>query len=117
MKEKYGDGLVGSDVRVQGGALAKLLICSFFGGWVSGALGLGGGSIFNPLLLSMGCPPSVASATGMYMIIFSTGATTLTFILNGQMDVQYGPWIALFCVVGTIVGMSMIKIVMKKLGR
>ena len=48
---------------------------------MSGALGLGGGSIFNPLLLSMGVPPRVASATGMYMIIFSTGASSLIYII------------------------------------
>ena len=52
---------------------------------MSGALGLGGGSIFNPLLLSMGVPPKVASATGMYMIIFSTGASTVTYVLNDML--------------------------------
>lgn len=35
----------------------KLVGVSFLGGWISGALGMGGGSVFNPLLLSMGVPP------------------------------------------------------------
>lgn len=57
LKKKHGGGLVESDVNLEGAPLVKLIGFSFVGGWVSGALGLGGGSIFNPLLLSMGCPP------------------------------------------------------------
>ena len=82
LKRKHGNGLAESDVNLEGGPLIKLISFSFVGGWVSGALGLGGGSIFNPLLLSMGCPPQVASATGMYMIIFSTGASSMTYIIE-----------------------------------
>lgn len=82
LKSKHGSGLGEGDVVLNGGPLVKLVSFSFLGGWVSGALGLGGGSIFNPLLLSMGCPPQVASATGMYMIIFSTGASTMTYIIE-----------------------------------
>jgi len=90
---------------------------SYVGGWVSGALGLGGGSIFNPLLLSMGVPPKVASATGMYMIIFSTGASTMTYILNDMLDVSYGVWVGGFNILGTILGMFLLNSIMKKLGR
>lgn len=90
---------------------------SFAGGWVSGALGLGGGSIFNPLLLSFGVPPSVASATGMYMIIFSTGSSTLTYILAGMLDIEYGLYAGFFCLAGTVGGMIMLDKIMKKLGR
>ena len=55
-------------IDLRGWNLAKLVGFSFIGGWVSGALGLGGGAIFNPLLLSMGVPPKVSSASGMYML-------------------------------------------------
>lgn len=117
LKQKYGSGLASSDVKLHGGPLVKLLAFSFVGGWVSGALGLGGGSIFNPLLLSLGCPPKVASATGMYMIIFSTGASTMTYIIAEMLDVTYGLWIGSFCILGTLLGMSLLESVMKKLGR
>ena len=93
------------------------MVFSFVGGWVSGALGLGGGSIFNPLLLSMGVPPKVASATGMYMIIFSTGASTLTYLLAGMLEVSYGLWVGSFCIIGTVVGMLILKNLMNKLNR
>ena len=56
----------------------KLIIYAFLGGWVSGALGLGGGAIFQPVMLSMGVPPQVASATGMYIIMFTTFGSVVT---------------------------------------
>ena len=117
LKIKYGKGLSAGDVRLEGKNMFTLIFFSFIGGWVSGALGLGGGSIFNPLLLSMGVPPPVASATGMYMIIFSTGASTMTYIIQGMLDVDYGLTIGGFCLIGTFVGMKVLDKVMKKLNR
>jgi len=117
LKINYGKGLASSDVQLEGKNLAKLMVFSFLGGWVSGALGLGGGAIFNPLLLSMGLPPKVASSTGMYMIIFSTGASTITYIINDMLDVSYGLWVGSFCVMGTLIGMYLLNKMMKKLGR
>lgn len=109
--------MASSDVDLRGPPFIKLMAFSFVGGWVSGALGLGGGSIFNPLLLSMGVPPKVASATGMYMIIFSTGASTMTYLINDMLDISYGVWVGSFCILGTIVGMVLLNTIMKKLGR
>lgn len=78
---------------------------------------MGGGSVFNPLLLSFGVPPQVASATGMYMIIFSTGASTLTYVLNDLLDITYGVWSGLFCIAGTFFGMFLLERLMKKIQR
>ena len=117
MKIRYGPGLASTDIRMEGSNLKRLLLFSFLGGWVSGALGLGGGAIFNPLLLSMGLPPKVASASGMYMIIFATGASTTTYILNGMLDIGYGCWVGGFCFVGTYFGMKLLDTLMKRFDR
>ena len=117
IKEEHGKGVREGEVKMSGGSLVKLLGFSLIGGFVSGALGLGGGAIFNPLLLSMGCPPTVASSTGMYMIIFSTGATTIIYLLNGVLDYQYGLWVGAFCIMGTFLGMWMLNKFLKKLNR
>ena len=90
---------------------------SFIGGFVAGGLGLGGGSIFNPLLLEMGVPPKVASASGMYMIIFSTGASTTTYLIEGMLKIDYGLWVGGFNVLGTVVGMALLINVMKRMNR
>lgn len=59
-----------------------LLIMGFFGGWVAGALGLGGGSIYNPALLSLGVSPKVSSASGLYLVTFSKIASVLIYFMN-----------------------------------
>ena len=117
LKLKHGKGLANSDIILRGSTLVSLLAFSFVGGWVSGALGLGGGAIFNPLLLGFGLPPKVASSTGMYMIIFSTGGSTVAYIAAGKVDMSYGLWVSAFCIFGTILGMWLLNNVMKRMGR
>lgn len=85
LKLKYGGlNLAESDIRYSDKKrLSQLLFLGFIGGWVAGALGLGGGSIYNPALLAMGIPPKVSSATGLFLVKFSTFASVLIFFLNG----------------------------------
>lgn len=59
----------------------------FVGGWVAGALGLGGGAIFNPVLLQMGVDAKVSSSTGMFMILFSTGASFAVYLINNMLNI------------------------------
>ena len=66
-----------------------VLALGFGGGWVAGALGLGGGVIFNPMLMSLGVPPKVSSATGMYMITFSKIATCTIYFVNGKLILNF----------------------------
>jgi len=89
----------------------------FGGGWVAGALGLGGGVIFNPLLMSLGVPPKVSSATGMYMITFSKIATCVIYFTNGKLMIDYGLWIAAWSMVGSIIGLYGANIYMAKFDR
>jgi H+/gluconate symporter-like permease len=117
LKKKYGRGLEPGDINMTGSNLTTLMVFSAFGGFASGALGLGGGSIFNPLLLSMGVPPKVASASGMYMIIFATGSSTVAYILNDMLNLDYSLWVGGFNICGTVIGMITLEAVMKKLNR
>ena len=112
---RYGTGLATSDIPLSGAPMVNLITFSFLCGWISGTLGIGGG--YNPLLLSLGCPPIVSSATGMYMMIFSTGASIVTMVLNDRLNLSYGFYVGFFCVIGGIIGMLSLKYVMRKLGR
>jgi len=78
---------VDSDLRMSGTDLAKLVVVGFLGGWIAGALGLGGGSIYNPCLLMMGVPPMVSAATGLYLVTFSKVASVLIYFLYGQLPI------------------------------
>jgi uncharacterized membrane protein YfcA len=105
------------DVRFERKVVTKLVIFALLGGWVSGALGLGGGAIFNPLLLSMGVPPSVASSTGMYMIMFSTAGSSITYIVFGTLNMEFALWIGLWCTIASLAGLVILNRVMKKFDR
>lgn len=84
LKIKYGDiNLVESDIIFNKSNITILVVLGFMGGLLAGALGLGGGVIFNPVLLTMGLPPQVSGACSLYMVFFSKIASCLVYILNG----------------------------------
>lgn len=118
LKRKYGNvNLVKTDLYFEGCTLYTVLFLGFFGGWVAGALGLGGGVIFNPLLISLGVPPKVSSATGMYLITFSKIATCVIYFLQGLLIIDYSLWVAAFSTLGAILGLVGANIYMEKFGR
>ena len=107
-----------SDIRYDDSKrLSQLLALGFFGGWVAGALGLGGGSVYNPALLSMGVPPIVSSASGLYLVTFSKIAACLIYFLNEELDIPYGLWIGAWSCVGMVIGILITNSYMKKTGR
>ena len=106
-----------SDLVFQGNVLRKVLGLGFGGGWVAGALGLGGGVIFNPLLLQMGVPPRVSSATGMYLITFSKISTCLLYFMFGLLLMDYALWISLWSSFGGVLGLWAANLYMDKKGR
>ena len=83
----------------------------------AGALGLGGGVIFNPLLVSMNVPPKVSSATGMYLITFSKVATCVIYFVNGELQMDYALWAAAWSAAGAIIGLIGANWYMAKYGR
>eukprot|EP00347_Sterkiella_histriomuscorum_P016420 403353250 len=117
LKMKSGRGLHPSDIKFEGKKVTKLILVSSIGGLVSGAFGIGGGTIYNPLLLSMGAPPSVASSTGMYMVMFSNFGSSITYIVYGTLNVKFGFWIGGFCCASSILGLFLLNKIVKKLNR
>ena len=57
LKNKYDKGLCPSDIAPDRKNLGKLLLFGFIAGIVGGALGLAGGTIYNPLLINMNVAP------------------------------------------------------------
>jgi uncharacterized membrane protein YfcA len=112
-----GINIVDSDLVFSGKVLRNVLFLGFMGGWVAGALGLGGGVIFNPLLLAMGVPPKVSSATGMYLITFSKIATCIIYFLYGELVMDYALWCAFVSSIGSIMGLASVNWYMRKFGR
>ena len=60
--------------------IIKFSIYAVVAGFIASVFGIGGGVIINPLLLSFRVPTLVSSATGMYMIMFSTLSSSLLYL-------------------------------------
>lgn len=117
LKIKYGVNFNEGDVIFEGKALTTIILIGLIGGLVAGALGLGGGSIYNPALLSLGVHPKVSGATGMFLVLFSTINTCLINFLNGYLDVYYAMWISAFSLLGSVLGMWATDKVVKMTGK
>jgi len=107
LKMQYGGVNIGKSdiVYTDKKRLTQLIVLGFVGGWVAGALGLGGGCVYNPALLALGIPPKVSSATGLYLVTFSKIASVLIYFLNDQLDVLYGIWIGFWSCLGMVAGL------------
>lgn len=117
-KKVHGKGLFKGDVDVSStGTVVCLLLMSVLGGWICGALGLGGGIIHNQILMSLDVPPKVATATGMWLIMFASLSTVISYAIAGVLHTDYAVWIASICGLGTAIGMLSMNYLMKKLGR
>jgi uncharacterized membrane protein YfcA len=96
----------------------KLPLIAFIGGMIAGSLGIGAGLIFNPIIIQMGVHPAVASATGMYMVIFTTTASSMVVILLNRLYVKYAIILAILTLIGSYPGVYMQSyIVMRNGGR
>jgi uncharacterized membrane protein YfcA len=109
--------LVESDIRFHGKSLTTLILLGFVGGLAAGALGIGGGAIFTPSLLTLGIPPLVVTGISLYLVLFSTCASSLIYALNGEMNFELGLWIAFWAICGTIVGLKIIQAYIIRTGK
>ena len=87
------------------------------GGFVAGAFGLGGGSIYNPAFLTLGVHPKVSGATGMYLVMISTINTCCINALNGYLNIYYALWISSWSLAGSILGMASTDKVVQMTGK
>jgi len=68
--------------------LFKIFSLSYFTGIASGLLGIGGGFVMNPTLLSIGYSPEVSTAISAFCVLFTSSSTTTQFIIQGSISIQ-----------------------------
>lgn len=73
-------------------------------GVAAGLLGIGGGMVKGPLLLEMGLIPQVSSATSSAMILFTSSATTIQFIILGTLSVEHALWHGTIGLISGVIG-------------
>jgi len=84
---------------------------SFFGGFSSGLLGIGGGSLMVPIMhLTANFPIHVAVATSMFIMIFTSTSGVATHFLSGtNIHLDYVIFLALGVIFGAQVGAYLSK--------
>ncbi|KDO26143.1 hypothetical protein SPRG_08504 [Saprolegnia parasitica CBS 223.65] len=83
-------------------------------GVAAGLLGIGGGMVKGPLLLEIGLHPQVASASSSTMILFTSSATTLQFIVLGMLPYERALWYGIVGFAGGVVGQLGLSYLIKK---
>lgn len=85
--------------------IVKLVLVAFFAAFFAAMSGVGPGLIFNSFLIQLDIHPAVASATGMYMTMFTTAAATINLLLSNGLNLPYSALICAITIVGTIPGL------------
>ncbi|TVU34859.1 hypothetical protein EJB05_16713, partial [Eragrostis curvula] len=86
-------------------------------GVMSGLFGIGGGLLLNPVFFHIGVPPKTASATTMFMILFSSSMSTVQFIILGVNGIVNALVYATVCFVASVAGLVVIEGAIRRSGR
>lgn len=116
-KVKVGYMFTAGDIKWENHIIVQMLSIALVAGVLSGMVGLGGGVIFNIVLLEFGVNPLVSSATGMYMVMLATLSSSILFIMEGKMLYGYAIFLGLCMSVAAIIGLKSVDKLMKKYGR
>ena len=116
VKLAVGYTFVEGDQEFTGGIIAKLITIGFFGAFLSASVGLGPGSVFNPVMVQLNMHYAVASSTGMYLTMFTALAATINMLIFKRIDVQYMVVIAVLTILGSIPGIFMQSYIRDKSG-
>ena len=98
---------VEGDQEFRGPVIAKLITIGFFGAFLAASVGLGPGSVFNPVMVQLNMHYAVASSTGMYLTMFTALAATINMLIFKRIDVSYMLLIAVLTVLGSVPGIFM----------
>ena len=69
------------------------------------------------MLMNLGYPPFVASSTSMFLILYLSAASAISFALSGKLDIPNGLWLGIWTVLGVIVGVFGANKLIQKSGR
>jgi uncharacterized membrane protein YfcA len=103
--------------KLTGKMIMKITIVALSAGIIAGIFGIGGGMIMNPILLELGFIPEVAANTNMYMVMFTSGASTFQYVLVGEIRYQYALVGGVLGMIGTVFAVKYIAKAVKATGK
>jgi len=94
----------------------SMFICAFslFAGILSSLLGIGGGILLSPLMLELGVSPDATAATSSFMILWTSLAAIIQFILDSRLPYDYSPTYLGLGFISSIVGQVVMSALVKK---
>lgn len=99
IRREYTDGK--GDTYEYGYSVLPALAVGLLVGYISGLFGIGGGSLFVPVMvLLFRYPPHVATATSMFVILLSSVMGSVTHFVLGEIDF----WMVLFLAPSALAG-------------
>ncbi|EFJ52610.1 hypothetical protein VOLCADRAFT_85767 [Volvox carteri f. nagariensis] len=98
-------------------APVKTLCATFGAGLTGGLLGLGGGMVMGPLLLQIGVHPQVTAASSGAMVLFSSSAALIQFVLLHRLNTDYALVFGAASLVAGLVGTQTVSGAIKRSGR
>ena len=102
-KRSVKDALIGNIINT-----FKLVVASSITGVVSSYVGIGGGMILNPFLVSMKIVPHVVVATYSVATFYSVSVTLFQYLLFNNFDIFYGLIVFFTGLVGSLIGVSLL---------
>ncbi|XP_039139893.1 sulfite exporter TauE/SafE family protein 5-like [Dioscorea cayenensis subsp. rotundata] len=93
------------------------LVCKAEESILGGLFGNGGGSLTNLVLLHIGVPPQTTAATTSFMVLFSSSMSSAQYLILGMKGVKQALIYTLLCIVGSVLGLIIIKRAVVKSGR
>ena len=87
---------------------------ALFVGMGAGALGIAAGTLLSPLLLAAGMNPMVTVATTGLMVLFTSSATTVQYLILGRLQYDYALFFLGIGIVSAGVGNTLVHYVVRK---
>jgi uncharacterized membrane protein YfcA len=73
-------------------------------GVISGAFGVSPGLLLNPIMLALGVHTVVGVSTVMYVVLYTTLATSFLSIFEDLLNPEYGTVVVFLTILGTYPG-------------
>ena len=108
---KFFENIRGKSLIPLGTALGTL------GGFIGGLLGLGGGSIVNPIMLFLGLEPRIVSSASAVMVLFSSFSGWLVYFYHSSFNWKEGFFLVGVAITGSWIGSQLAKNLPKEILR
>ena len=88
----------------------------FLAGIIAGLIGIGGGMVLGPLMLTMGVDPRVSTATTATMVVLTASSISIMYVISGYITWSYFIFFFIVCFIGAYIGKTYIDEYVKRTG-